>query len=203
MVSIDYCSAEFMTSASRLTQCPEDVGLEVAFAGRSNAGKSSALNRLTGNKKLARTSKTPGRTQLLNFFALSASPRLMRLVDLPGYGFAQVPLAVKQQWERMVSDYFDRRRSLSGLVMVMDIRHPLSAQDQRLLQWCADRQLPTHILLTKCDKLSKSAAHRTLQTVSEALVECDDFMSVQCFSSAHAVGVTPLQQVLNTWLSPK
>ena len=146
----DYRRASYMTSAARLNQCPEDSGWEVAFAGRSNAGKSSAINSLTNNKKLAKTSKTPGRTQLINFFQLSDR---QRLVDLPGYGFAKVPLKVKQECTKTLEQYLQTRESLRGMILLMDVRHPMQDFDRQILSWAATAAMPVHILLTKADKL--------------------------------------------------
>ena len=151
--SLDYRAAEFLTSASRLSQCPPDTGREVAFAGRSNAGKSSAINRLTGNKKLARTSKTPGRTQLINFFTLAEE---CYLVDLPGYGYAKVPPEVKLKWQRELERYLQDRQSLRGLVLLMDVRHPLQEFDRLMLNWAHASHMPVHLLLTKADKIGRA-----------------------------------------------
>jgi GTP-binding protein len=187
-----------MTSASKLSQCPPDEGWEVAFAGRSNAGKSSAINSLTGNKKLAKTSKTPGRTQLLNFFALSES---QRLVDLPGYGFAKVPQAVKREWTRQLENYLQRRESLRGLVLMMDVRHPLQPFDQQMLGWALQASMPVHILLTKADKLKKGPAKSTLLKVRSQLKAQEELVSVQLFSALKHSGHEELQRVLNAWLT--
>jgi GTP-binding protein len=187
-----------MTSASKLSQCPPDEGWEVAFAGRSNAGKSSAINSLTGNKKLAKTSKTPGRTQLLNFFALSES---QRLVDLPGYGFAKVPQAVKREWTRQLENYLQRRESLRGLVLMMDVRHPLQPFDQQMLGWALQASMPVHILLTKADKLKKGPAKSTLLKVRAQLKAQEELVSVQLFSALKHSGHEELQRVLNAWLT--
>lgn len=186
-----------MTSAPTLRECPPDVGSEVAFAGRSNAGKSSAINALTGNRKLARTSKTPGRTQLLNFFALDDRHRL---VDLPGYGFAKVPLAVKQQWQRHLDAYLEQRLSLRGLVLLMDIRHPLQPFDNTLLEWARRGRMPVHVLLTKADKLNRGAAKSTLLQVRKQLQGQMENVSVQLFSSLDLQGLDELQTQLNGWL---
>jgi len=194
----NFRAAQFMTSASKLSQCPPDEGWEVAFAGRSNAGKSSAINSLTGNKKLAKTSKTPGRTQLLNFFALSAS---QRLVDLPGYGFAKVPQAVKREWTRQLENYLQRRESLRGLVLMMDVRHPLQPFDQQMLGWALQATMPVHILLTKADKLKKGPAKSTLLKVRAQLKDQEELVSVQLFSALKHSGHEELQQVLNAWLT--
>jgi GTP-binding protein len=193
-----YQSARFLTSAAKLAQCPPDDGWEVAFAGRSNAGKSSAINSLTGNRKLAKTSKTPGRTQLINFFELSGC---QRLVDLPGYGFAKVPRAVKQAWTRQLEDYLQRRQSLRGLILMMDIRHPLQPFDQQILGWAIQAAMPVHILLTKSDKLKKGPAKSTLLRVRGQLAAHGDMVSVQLFSALKHTGSEELVKVLDAWLT--
>src|SRR5690606_12291316 len=152
---INFHKATFFQSAPSIRECPSETGVEVAFAGRSNAGKSSAINTLTNNSKLARTSKTPGRTQLINFFSLSDS---QRLVDLPGYGYAKVSRDLKEQWQRYLSEYLQNRRSVKGLILLMDIRHPLQEFDTTMLDWTAQAGMPVHILLTKADKISRGAA---------------------------------------------
>lgn len=186
-----------MLSVNQLPQLPEDNGYEIAFAGRSNAGKSSALNTLTEQKSLARTSKTPGRTQMLNYFGLDES---RRLVDLPGYGFAKVPAQVKREWHRLLEGYFAQRQSLQGVVVVMDCRHPLKDDDQLMLQWCQQSQVPAHILLTKADKLKRGAAKTTLLQVDKALGLLESDASVQLFSALKREGVERLQQRLDQWL---
>jgi GTP-binding protein len=157
-VQINFQKAHFITSAPSIKQCPDDTGAEVAFAGRSNAGKSSALNTLAQQNKLARTSKTPGRTQLINFFEIEPD---IRIVDLPGYGFAKVPDRMKREWQRNMSEYLEERQSLKALVLVMDIRHPLSDFDVMMCDWALDVQMPVHILLTKSDKLKRGPAQST------------------------------------------
>lgn len=199
-MSIDYRRASFLISAPSLRQCPSDVGAEVAFAGRSNAGKSSAINALTGQRKLARTSKTPGRTQLLNFFALDES---RRLVDLPGYGFAQVPLAVKNEWQRNLDEYLSGRVSLRGLVLLMDIRHPLQPFDTQMLDWGQRAAMPMHVLLTKADKLNFGAAKTALLSVRNQLPRATVPTTIQLFSSLNNDGLDALQQRLNEWLEPE
>ncbi|MEQ9465402.1 MAG: ribosome biogenesis GTP-binding protein YihA/YsxC [Haliea sp.] len=194
----DYRSAGFLTSASKLSQCPEDSGWEVAFAGRSNAGKSSAINSLTGNTKLARTSRTPGRTQLINFFTVSEQ---QRLVDLPGYGFAKVPLAVKREWTRQLENYLQKRQSLRGLILLMDVRHPLQAFDQQMLTWAIAASMPVHILLTKADKLKNGPARNTLLQVQKELRPHGELVSVQLFSALKHSGHKELIAVLNAWLT--
>lgn len=189
-------SARFLTSASKLEQCPPDEGAEVAFAGRSNAGKSSCINTLTAQSKLARTSKTPGRTQLINFFTLDPQTRL---VDLPGYGFAQVPLEVKQQWQQELGRYLRERLSLKGLVLLMDIRHPLQPFDEHMIEWARSNNLPLHIVLTKADKLNRAPAQQTLLAVQKQLAGTG--ASIQLFSSLKKSGVEELREKLTTWLA--
>ena len=176
-----YTNAEFEKSAAKLSQCPTDIIREVAFAGRSNAGKSSALNTLTGNKKLARTSKTPGRTQLINFFRLGESK--LALVDLPGYGYAKVPQKLKQDWTRQMEAYLRERQSLRGLILLSDCRHPLQPFDQQMLDWALAAAMPVHILLTKADKLKRGAASAALLQVRAHLQPHSELASVQLFSA--------------------
>ncbi len=190
-----YRSAHFLKSAALLSQSPADQGIEVAFAGRSNAGKSSALNTLCGQKALARASKTPGRTRLLNFFALDDE---RRLVDLPGYGYAKVAESVKRQWQQSLADYIEHRECLRGLVLVMDIRHPLKDFDLQMLQWNTHHGLPTHILLTKADKLKTGAAKSTLLQVRRELDDRPE-ITVQLFSSLKNQGVDECHRVLDIW----
>ncbi|MEI6514156.1 MAG: ribosome biogenesis GTP-binding protein YihA/YsxC, partial [bacterium] len=165
MIINPYKQAEFLKSAAKVEQLPVDLGYEVAFAGRSNAGKSSALNCLTANGRLARTSKTPGRTQLINLFTVKDEHH--RLVDLPGYGYAKVAMQVKLDWQKNLAHYLEVRESLRGLVVLMDSRHPLKDADQLLIQWAVNRQLPIHILLTKADKLSKSQVQQAIILVRQ------------------------------------
>ena len=194
----NYRRAAYLTSAAKFSQCPPDEGWEVAFAGRSNAGKSSAINSLTGNSKLAKTSRTPGRTQLINFFAVSDS---QRLVDLPGYGFAKVPLAVKREWTRQLETYLQQRQCLRGLILMMDVRHPLQAFDQQMLDWALAASMPVHILLTKADKLKKGPASATLHKVRAQLEPHRELVSVQLFSALKHSGHEQLLAVLNAWLT--
>lgn len=192
-----YQQAKFISSAPHLKDAPEDSGLEVAFAGRSNAGKSSAINTLTGQKSLARISKTPGRTQLLNFFAITEDKRF---VDLPGYGYAKVPLEVKKQWHRMIETYLNNRKTLCGIVLVMDIRHPLTEFDRQMVDWCRQTGLPLHILLTKADKLNYGAAKNTLLAVQKELADAQISVTVQLFSALKRQGIDEIHQVLDRWL---
>lgn len=192
-------TATFIKSASQVDQCPADQGLEVAFAGRSNAGKSSALNTLT-HARLARTSKTPGRTQLINFFGLDEQ---RRLVDLPGYGYAKVPLELKEHWKQHLDAYLTRRQSLAGVVLVMDIRHPLSPFDCMMLEWADTASLPVHILLSKADKLSFGAAKGELLKIQNRVrKEFGNRATVQLFSSPKRLGVEEAHAVLDGWLFP-
>ena len=196
--TLNFRKAAFLQSASAIENAPTDFGSEVAFAGRSNSGKSSAINTLTHQGKLARTSRTPGRTQLINFFSLSEH---QRLVDLPGYGFAKVPLAVKKKWNQQLERYLQYRESLRGLVMLMDIRHPLTEPDRQMLSWAEAASMPVHILLTKADKLKRGPAQSTLLSVREELSTQSDLISVQLFSSLKRQGVDTLGRQLNHWLT--
>ena len=180
-----YSKAVFLKSAARVDQLPEDSGYEVAFAGRSNAGKSSALNCLTAIKNLARTSKTPGRTQLINLFSLDEQ---RRLVDLPGYGYAKVALQVKLEWQKNLAHYLEVRESLKGLVLLMDIRHPLKDLDQMMIDWALNRELPVHILLTKADKLSRSEVKNCVLKVRKHYDLAQHLITVQSFSSLKKEG---------------
>lgn len=192
--------AHFLQSAATLADCPADTGAEVAFAGRSNAGKSSALNALTGQGKLARTSKTPGRTRLLNFFAVGAG---QRLVDLPGYGYARVSKAMKDDWDRHLAAYLQARRSLRGLVLLMDIRHPLQEFDRHLLHWAQQVGLPVHVLLTKADKLNRGPAQAALLGVRRELARPGPTaVTAQTFSAHSHSGVEALAGRLEEWLDP-
>lgn len=194
-----YQRARFLTAAAKLEQAPEDIGREVAFAGRSNAGKSSAINALCHQKALARTSKTPGRTQQIIFFELDDT---RRLVDLPGYGYAKVALSVKQQWQQHLSDYLERRCSLAGLVIVMDIRHPLTDYDQQMLDWAGrrDLDLPILLLLTKTDKLKTGPARAAQLAVERAVGADGERISVERFSAPQRLGVEAVQARLDHWL---
>lgn len=178
-------SATFIQSASNLGNCPTIAGPEIAFAGRSNAGKSSAINRITDNKKLAKTGKTPGRTQLINFFELKDGARL---VDLPGYGFAKVSKEKKNNWQKHLLNYLEKRETLAGLVLVMDSRHPLQAFDQMMLNWVKTYSVPSLILLTKCDKLSKNEARKTYFQVEAHCKNIPNSTPIQ-FSSTSGTGL--------------
>lgn len=192
-----YRQAHFLTSAAKLKQAPADEGFEVAFAGRSNAGKSSAINTLCDQKTLARTSRTPGRTQLLNFFEIDEQ---RRLVDLPGYGYAKVSENVKRDWQGTLADYLQKRQCLRGLVLVMDARHPLKDYDLQMLAWANQIPLPVHVLLTKVDKLNRKESGRALQQVEEALGEFSTDFSVQLFSALKRWGIDEAHEQLDRWL---
>ncbi len=190
--------ATFQISAAKFDQCPEDSGKEIAFAGRSNAGKSSALNALCHQKQLARSSKTPGRTQLINFFHLPSAPEgtHLKLIDLPGYGYAKVPEAVKKKWQKELNLYLEKRKSLVGIILMMDIRHPFSEFDHLLLNWATHYNMPIHVLLTKCDKLKRGAAKNTLMKVAQQLTALEGPFSVQLFSSTKAQGLEDAYQMV-------
>jgi len=193
-----YRTATFLISAASLSHAPADQGFEVAFAGRSNSGKSSAINALCDQSRLCRTSKTPGRTQLLNFFRVDDE---RRLVDLPGYGYAKVPEAVQQQWQGFMIDYLSRRTCLRGLILLMDIRHPLTDYDLNMLDWSTPRGLPIHILLTKADKLKRGPALAQLHGVQERLHRQGGAVGVQLFSALKHQGIDQAHGVLDEWLS--
>ena len=198
---LNFRSAEFTTSASKVSECPQDIGTEVAFAGRSNAGKSSAINALTRNPALARTSKTPGRTQLLNFFNLNIDQ--CRLVDLPGYGYAKVPVAMQLRWRKHLNQYLEVRESLSGLVLVMDIRHPLKEFDLMIIDWCIASELPLHLLLTKADKLKKNGVLNAKTAVKKGLPEHPEgLITMQSFSASKGDGIADLERQLVLWMKP-
>lgn len=191
-----YRQAQFLISAGKAKQFPQG-GSEVAFSGRSNAGKSSAINTLCDNKGLARTSKTPGRTRLVNFFELDEQ---RRLVDLPGYGFAKVPVAMKNEWEKLMTQYLSDQQALKGLVVIMDIRHPLNDYDWQMLEWCDHYQLPAHILLTKADKIKRGAQQNSKLKTQKQLKDAGIDASVQIFSALKKTGLDELVFKLNDWL---
>ncbi|WP_298046225.1 ribosome biogenesis GTP-binding protein YihA/YsxC [uncultured Cardiobacterium sp.] len=193
-----YQQAVFAFSANREAQFPAAARVEIAFAGRSNAGKSSALNTLTNQKTLARVSRTPGRTQLINYFALPDAGCF--LVDLPGYGYAEVPEQVRAHWQALLGRYLLQREVLRGVVLLMDIRHPMKELDIRMLECCAERQLPAHVLLTKADKLSRSVAEKQLRALRSELVNWHAPFSVQLFSSLKRLGLPELVAQLDAWI---
>jgi len=189
-----YHQAKFINSSPHIKNAPADIGREVAFAGRSNAGKSSAINTLTRQGSLARISKTPGRTQMLNFFAIDDH---RRFVDLPGYGYAKVPVAVKKKWHELMGHYLMHRKSLCGIILVMDVRHPLTEFDWQMVAWCEHTGLPLHILLTKADKLTYGAAKNTLLQVKKELKDTHFPITLQLFSSLKKSGIDELHQALD------
>jgi GTP-binding protein len=192
-------NVQFMKSAASLSQCPPEAGPEIAFAGRSNAGKSSVLNRLTGSRRTAKVSKSPGRTQLLNFFEVDGGGRL---VDLPGYGYAKAGKSAQAGWQRTVNDYLSNRESLEAVVLVMDIRHPLQPFDLELMNWAHPSGMPLLILLNKADKLKRGAQARELTKVRNA-VSKQPLTRVQAFSATSGQGLEELVATLKDWLHPK
>ena len=196
-MTISFGNARFITGAYKLQQCPPDTGAEVAIAGRSNAGKSSAVNAITASKGLARTSKQPGRTQQINYFELGEQ---QYMVDLPGYGFARVPPKLRQHWDLTLSDYFESRNSLRGLVVIMDVRHPLRDLDLQLIEWVDQLGIPVHCVLTKADKQSNGKNAATLQAARKMLEQFNQQIKVQLFSSVDGRGVEEVKQVMRNWL---
>lgn len=194
-----YRKAHYTISATQLSELPQDQGIEVAFAGRSNAGKSSAINTITDQKSLARISKTPGRTQMINFFELDAN---RSLVDLPGYGYAKVPEKMKIRWQQTLGKYLETRKALKGLMVMMDIRHPMKQFDIQMVKWANNAQLPVHILLTKADKLKHGAAMASLHKVNAELDKQELTAGVQLFSSLKKTGKTEAIAQLDTWFFP-
>ena len=195
---LNYAKTHFILSAPDITHLPIDTGVEIAFAGRSNAGKSSALNTLTNQKALARTSKTPGRTQLINLFEVEEN---CRLVDLPGYGYAQVPEAIKRKWQKSLGEYLQKRESLKGLIVLMDIRHPLKDLDQQMIEWAVSVNIPVMLLLTKADKLASGAQKKQVNMVKEAILPFQGDITVAPFSSPKRIGLDALKQKLDEWFS--
>lgn len=198
--SLNYARTHFILSAPDITYLPKDSGIEIAFAGRSNAGKSSALNTLAQQKSLARTSKTPGRTQLINLFEVEPE---CRIVDLPGYGYAKVPEAVKRKWQKALWKYLQKRQSLKGMVILMDIRHPLTDLDQKMIEWSVSVDLPVLLLLTKSDKLSTFAQKKQLQLVLAATLPFHADIEVELFSAVKKQGLAQLKSKLNMWYLPE
>lgn len=193
-----FSKAAFYTTVNHLRDLPAHGGREVAFVGRSNAGKSSAINTLANHTRLAFTSKTPGRTQHINFFTLGNGDFL---VDLPGYGYAQVPPEVQAHWEHLLGQYLQTREELTGLVVIMDARHPLTERDQLMLGWFSPTGKPIHILLTKADKLSRQQATRTLREVNAFLQEHFPHCTAQLFSSLKKQGMDEAERVIGKWLA--
>ena len=194
---MNFNQTHFTTSADRLASCPEDSLAEIAFSGRSNAGKSSAINAITGQKALARISKTPGRTQLINFFEVESH---RYLVDLPGYGFAKVPIAVKEKWQRELEKYLRERVTLAGLVILSDIRHPMKEFDQQMVSWSIQSELPVLLLLTKADKLKRGAAKNTLLKVKKEL-QNETLVRVELFSAHNGTGIDRARDQLSQWFT--
>jgi GTP-binding protein len=192
-----FVNAVFAISAEKLSDLPPPAGAEIAFAGRSNAGKSSAINTLAGRTRLAFVSKTPGRTQLINFFRLRNGAFM---VDLPGYGYADVPDKVRRHWQSVLSAYLTRRESICGLVLIMDARRPLTDMDRQMLEWFGPTGKPIHILLTKADKLTRSEAASVLRATRDELAPWADQVSVQLFSSLKKNGVEEAEKVIGGWL---
>ncbi len=196
---LNYRNTGFITSAPDIRHLPNDTGVEIAFAGRSNAGKSSALNRITDQKSLARTSKTPGRTQLINMFEVING---CNLIDLPGYGFAQVPLEMKLKWQKSLGEYLQKRECLQGLVVLMDIRHPMKDLDQQMVSWAVESRLPVLVLLTKADKLKSGARKKQLMTVRNTALSFGGDVQVEVFSSLKGIGVDQVRRKLDEWFAP-
>lgn len=195
-----YSKAVFYKSAAEMPQFPDNSLGEVAFAGRSNVGKSSVINALTRQKKLAKTSKTPGRTQLINFFELDKN---YYLVDLPGYGYAKVSESMRRKWKFLVEDYIHYRQSLKGVILIMDCRHPFTTFDQQMLDWTQQVNIFTHILLTKADKLSFSQQKKALLDSERLLLERNTQVTIQLFSSINSMGLEPLEKIIETYLTSK
>ncbi|SBT82085.1 Probable GTP-binding protein EngB [secondary endosymbiont of Trabutina mannipara] len=197
----NYLGTYFLFSVPNIRLLPVNNGIEIAFVGRSNSGKSSAINTLTSNKSLAKTSKTPGRTQLINFFEVEPG---LRIVDLPGYGYAKVPENIKRQWQHTISEYLQRRDNLKGLVVLMDIRHPMKYLDQKIIILAKNLNIPILILLTKSDKLTYKARNDQLNKVRKMTIPLfKGDIHIEIFSSIKKHGVETLRQKLNTWFSIK
>jgi len=197
-----FADIRFIKSAHQPRDFPADTGREVAFAGRSNAGKSSAINSIVARRGLARTSKTPGRTQLINFFGLTDDKRL---VDLPGYGFARVPMEVRKHWRELMQEYFGQRQSLAGVMLIVDIRRGLGEFDRQMLDWAMASACPVHILLTKADKLKRGGVAKAVHEAERALARdyastAQASLSLQVFSSLKNTGVDDAREALQEWL---
>lgn len=195
-----YQNAQFIKSAKGYRDAPKDEGRELAFVGRSNSGKSSAINALTNQSKLAKTSKTPGRTQLLNFFRLDDD---RRLVDLPGYGYAKVSAETRNDWQSCIDEYLQYRESLVGLVLLMDVRHPLTPFDEMILDWCEAAQMPVHVLLTKADKFKYGRSKSILLDVGKMLAQRYSVATCQLFSATKKSGLDELVERLDQLLDVK
>jgi len=189
---------EFLISAYKTNQLPEDVGMEIAFAGRSNSGKSTTINALTNHKGLAKVSKTPGRTQLFNCFEFMPNKRL---VDLPGYGYAKVPIKMKKHWEKEIDHYLMHRQSLIGVVIIMDIRHPMKVFDEQMLTWADQSGLHSHVLLNKADKLNNSEIKKTLMAVEKQIAQFSRSTTCQVFSALRRTGTAELSKIITPWFA--
>lgn len=195
-MNIDYRKTKFTQSVAKLDGLPKDSNIEVAFVGCSNAGKSSALNTIAGINGLAKISKSPGRTQLINFFHVIDN---FFLVDLPGYGYAKVPEKVKTNWQQLINDYITTRNSLRGIVLMADIRHAIKKLDQVMIDWVCYHNIPMHILLTKSDKLSTSQANNTMLKIKKLTSEHKQLISIQTFSSLQKTGVDEAREKITSW----
>ena len=195
----NYRNTQYFLSVNELKQLPDDNINEVAFAGRSNAGKSSAINVICDIKNLCRTSKTPGRTQMINYFQIDERDSRNFLVDLPGYGYAKVPLEIKHHWQNLLQEYLTSRESLQGVVIIMDVRRPMTEYDQIMMDWCRDANMPTHVLLTKMDKLKQGAAKNALLTFKQTLKKDYPQCTAQLFSALKKQGLEDAQKVLDGW----
>ncbi len=193
-----FSNCEFLISAYKTSQLPDDDGMEIAFAGRSNSGKSTTINALTNHKGLAKVSKTPGRTQLFNCFEFKPNKRL---VDLPGYGYAKVPKKMKKHWEKEIDSYLMNRESLIGVVIIMDIRHPMKIFDEQMLTWADQSGLHSHVLLNKADKLNNNDIKRTLMKVNKEIRKYSQSTTCQVFSALRRMGTNELSQVVTPWFS--
>lgn len=196
MSNLNYNKTFFLKSISHISDIKTENGIEVAFIGYSNSGKSSAINALANQKKLARFSKIPGRTQLINFFQVTSN---LKIVDLPGYGYAKSPISIKIKWEKMIYDYLKKSRSLKGLVFLMDIRHPFKIFDENIINIALNYKISTLILLTKCDKLTASNQKIQFQKVDKKLKKYSNNFSIQLFSSSKKIGIEKLKSKLNFW----
>lgn len=197
-MSLPFQQAQFLKSAGSLQDFPEDTGAEVAFCGRSNAGKSSTINAICRQKNLARTSKTPGRTQLINFFKLDGDTRL---IDLPGYGYAKAPAHIQHQWQSLMESYLVHRHALCGLILLMDIRHPLTEIDWTMIRWSKHYKLALHILLTKADKVSRNAMAKSLTRVTSEMEQHGFHAGTQIFSATQRIGIAQVQEKISAWVS--
>jgi len=196
---MNYTKTIFLKSVAELDTLPQALGIEVAFAGRSNAGKSSALNTITGIRSLAKTSKTPGRTQLINLFTLGEPEDNNFLVDLPGYGYAKVSAAIKKRWEELLNKYIATRQHLKGIMLIIDIRHPLMPNDLQMINWCTYHKHNIHILLTKADKLTKNHANKAFFNTESNLAKHGDLISIQKFSAVTKEGLEEAHKKLDEW----